>query len=519
MTRRSFLQKSSYASVATGCSLNMLTQLRLLTASANAQTTPFNDYKALVCVFLSGGNDAFNSVHPIGAPSAGNLREQYENVRGDLKLFNGVPPGSPAGTPSEAGIAINSPTPQTAAFQRFYGGTVSPLGLHYNMPGMAQMFNEQDMSVVLNVGSLVEPLVSRADFFDALKRKPVQLFSHNDQRQQWLTALSQEVSLRSGWGGRLAELINSSANPAGKVSMTIALNGTTAFQVGDTSNVLQYVVNEGGPASVVGFSNSAGPYGAASNPGSTFDSPSYSGTEQARRLEALERIVKKSNQSLFNDEHSKIFARARRNEAVILEANAVASAAIDAAFTGLNTSIANQLRQVAKLIAGRDIIGNKRQIFFVNTGGYDTHSGSLPGHAALMQSLSAAMTAFRAALKLPAVNAWDKTVAFTGSDFGRSLSANGNDRDSVGSDHAWSGNSFIMGGPVQGGRLFGDFPPLRLDSGSGSMDIGRGRLIPTLSVEQYSSSLATWFGADSNSLDVIFPNLANFSAHPNLALF
>ncbi len=512
--RRSFLKSSCLASAGTASLVNTLAQLKLFSASASASSiiNPFGDYKALVCIYLAGGNDALNTIHPVGPVSAGNLRDDYEKIRGALSLRNDL---------GETGLALTPIESPTAAFQRFHGGNVSPLGAHYRMPGFQEMFNAGDLAAVFNVGTLLEPLTSVADYNNVLKRKPLQLFSHSDQTVQWQTSISDDVNITNGgWGGRMAELLNA-GNAGSKVSMSISIDGVNTFQLGSTDAVVQYAVNNAGATFLDGFGSG---YADALDAGSTFDNPSYRSTDSSRRLRAFQEIIRRSEQAtttkpLFSREYDRILRRARRNEAVITDAAALGGAtdarnvAINAAFSAAvlqNNPLAARLRMVARLIAGRSFLGNQRQIFFVGMGGYDTHAGSLPAHAELMRKLSLAMKAFRDALQAPAVNSWSNTVAFTASDFGRSFTANGSDRNELGSDHAWSGSAYVMGGPVRGGRFFGDYPSLK--GGNVSLDIGRGRLIPTYSVDQYSAVIAKWFGADDNCLETIFPNLSRFNS-------
>ncbi len=510
-TRRSFIKTSCLASAGTASLVNTIAQLKLFSASASASSiiNPFGDYKALVCIYLAGGNDALNTIHPTGSPAAGNLREDYEKIRGALRLRNDL---------SEAGLPLTPVETPTAAFQRFHGGAVSPLGAHYNMPGFQQLFNDGDLAAVFNVGTLLEPLTSVAEYNDVLKKKPLQLFSHSDQTVQWQTSISSDVSISNGgWGGRMAELLNA-GNAGSKVSMSISIDGVNTFQLGSTDAVVQYAVNNAGAAFLDGFGTS---YADALNTGSTFDNSSYRSTDAARRLRAFQDILRRSepatnSKPLLSREYDRILRRARRNEAIITDAAGAAAdarnLAINNAFTTAvltDNPLAARLRMVARLIAGRSFLGNQRQVFFVGMGGYDTHSGSLPAHAELMRKLSLAMKAFSDALKTTEVNAWENTVAFTASDFGRSFTANGSDRAELGSDHAWSGSAYVMGGPVRGGRFFGDYPSLK--GGNASLDVGRGRLIPTYSVDQYSAVLAKWFGADNNCLETIFPNLGRFN--------
>lgn len=188
------------------------------------------------------------------------------------------------------------------------------------------------------------------------------------------------------------------------------------------------------------------------------------------------------------------------------------SANFDEIFAEAKTELGDQLKTVAKIIAGRSNLGLKRQIFFCRVGNFDTHDAQAARHSELMQMVSKAVSAFKTALSAPGVDAWDKVVAFSGSDFGRTLSANSDDQES-GTDHAWAGHSFIAGGAVKGKKLYGQFPPLRLPTEDGHWSVGRrGHLVPDVSVDQYSAVLAKWFGASDDSLEQLFPNLGRFDS-------
>ncbi len=494
INRRGFLKGATCSGLGIG-GLGALTQLRLLN-SAVAQT-PLTDYKALVCVYMNGGNDSFNMVFPTG----GAIRTTYSALRGVL----GLP---------TAGSHALSPIAPAPAFQQYHGGTASPMAMHPSCAAMARMFNEEDLSVIFNVGTLVEPLANRTEFNNVLKKKPINLLSHSDQSVQWQTSLANEVGASSGWGGRLAELVNGAfnANSVG-VSMNISIDNLNSFQVGASGEVIQYIVGRGGAEPLDNFGDATGPYGAAMNAGGTFANPSYKTNVQGRTLRAFDEMTRLQSKPLFEREYDRVIARSRTSEAIISAASSGAAAAIDAVAgkaVAERLNFVESLAQVAKLIAGRNTLANRRQIFYIKIEGYDTHSGHIPAHARLMTELSEGLGLFREMLQLPAVNAWNNTVAFTASDFGRGLATNGGQRETAGSDHAWAGHSVVCGGPVKGKRFFGDYPDIRTPSQGGVLDIGRSYFIPTTSVDQYSAVLARWFGADANALQTILPNLSNF---------
>lgn len=489
-TRRDFFRQTACASLGVTGLVNALAQMRLMTA-AMAQGPAGGGYKAIVCLFLNGGNDSNNLLVPAGTASPGNLRSDYENGRGVLAL------------PSAGLMPITVPG-TTRAFDRHHGGTKYAMGLHPKAGDIAQLFNNGDLAFLCNTGTLAFPVSSRAEYLSGNVPLPVQLFSHSDQQTQWQSSVS-DKPFSSGWGGRAAELMHTANNmPGSKVSMSISLAGINSFQVGTSGLVTQYVVSPNGTVPLSGFGTA---YASALN-----GDGSYKTTNEGKKLKAFENIMRLTHGNLHEEEYNRIVVRARATEGTIGAAITAAAAypQIDTNFTGLTSSLQNQLKMVAKLIAGRGTLGNNRQVFFCQVGGYDTHQTLLESHGNLVDELNKSLKAFSQTLK--DIGVWDNVVTFTASDFNRTFSPNNLDASKAGSDHGWGSHAMIMGGAVNGGDLYGSFPALRMGDATGSLDAGssRGRWIPTTSVDQYSSVLTKWMGANSSEMEAIFPNLNRF---------
>lgn len=499
-SRRDFLRQSACASLGVTGLVNALAQMRLMTAAMAAGDSG-TDYKALVCLFLAGGNDSHNMLLPMGDPASDEARANYEAARGILTLDRT--------TLHALNIPTSAPATPTKAFEKYYGSSFPPLGVHPNAQPLATMFNAGDLAFVSNVGTLAYPIPTRDDYVNKTVPVPPQLFSHSDQQTQWQSSIA-DKPFSTGWGGRTADMLNASYNPNSKVSMAISLAGVNSFQVGTAGGVTQYIVNPGGTVSLSGYgSNYSSGYNTPGDPAS-----GYKNTNTGRRLKAFEDIMKLTHENLLENQYNKIVQRARENEGIIGAALTAASATgvdFDTHFTNADTKLGDQLKMVAQLIAGCNPIGNNRQIFFVQVGGYDTHQSMLGDHANLMGELSEALLAFRNALKDPLLDDFNNVVTFTASDFSRTLTPNGT-TTADGSDHAWGANAIVMGGAVKGGDVYGHYPPLKTGNTPGSIDShsSRGRLIPDTSVDQYSAVLADWFGVDSNSMEAIFPNLPRF---------
>ena len=503
-SRRDFFRQTACASLGVTGLVNALAQLRLMSA-AMAQGSVGSDYKALVCLFLNGGNDANNLLVPLGTAASSEVRADYEAGRGVI----GLP---------TAGLHPLTVPSGCRAFQKHYGIAPPAMGVHPSAAGIARLFNSGKLAFVSNVGTLAYPVPTRADYNARVIPLPQQLFSHSDQQTQWQSSVP-DRAFTSGWGGRAADLLNASYNSsaASKVSMSISLAGVNSFQVGTSGDVIQYVVRSSGTQPLSGFGTN---YSNALNADG-----SYRTTDTGRRFKAFEDIMRLSHDNLHEEEYNRVVVRARAAEGTIGAALTAAddgTVDIPSFFTNADSTLGDQLQMVARLIAGRSALGNNRQIFFCQVSGYDTHQTILSSHAGLVNELSNAMEAFQTTLE--ALGVANQVTTFTASDFNRTFTPNNTDAAKAGSDHAWGSHAMVMGGAVRGGDIYGHFPALKIGSATGSIDVGggnRGRWIPDVSVDQYAAVLTSWMGAGSNELEAIFPNLPRFddpfsTSSPNL---
>lgn len=476
LTRRQFIRQAACAALGTGALTAAVRDLRFLNA-AMAQSVP-TDYKALVCIFLSGGNDSNNLIIPtIAAEYA-----DYSAIRNDALAL-------------PLSGAANVVLPLSPLNNDGHG-----YGLHPACPQLATLFQEGKLALLFNTGTLVYPL-TRAQYQSGSIAKPPQLFSHSDQVTQWQTSIPDHAPL-TGWGGRCADLL-AAMQPDAPISLCVTLTGANTFEVGNT--VSQYSVTTSGAIALSSVSGA--------------------------RLQSLTNILALPNPNLQIRAHSSVAQHAIQTGGQLNAAIAATSAAnywtvpfpttvtAPTGGTSFSSYLASQLRMVARLIeAGhRDAasggFGMKRQIFFCEVGGYDLHSGQTPGpgqttigaHANLLAELSQGMFAFQRAMEQLGLS--NNVTTFTASDFGRTLLSN-----SDGSDHGWGSHHLIMGGAVNGRRTYGKFPTLAVN---GPDDTDGGRWIPTTAIDQYFATLANWFGVDSGNLGTVFPNLGRFST-PNL---
>jgi len=346
-------------------------------------------------------------------------------------------------------------------------------GMHPTMTSLQQLFEAGNAALIANVGPLVEP-TTRDEFFNKSVALPPQLFSHNDQQDQWNSLKGNRTS-KTGWAGRMADLMRS--NVAGQQMATNAsLFGTNLMQSADET--IAYVMGPGGPLQFTGFSSTPG-------------EPGY------EQRQAFLRILEAQHGSVYERAFAEVQNRA------IATADTVA-AAIDSR-PPLNTvfpqsQLGEQLRTVARLIAARDDLQMQRQVFFVAAGGFDSHDNQNQDQPGLLADISESLAAFYNAtveLGVP-----DSVTTFSQSDFGRTLTSNGD-----GTDHAWGGNQIVLGDAVFGGQLIGSYPQLQI---GGPEDVGGGRFIPSTSADQYAATLAKWFGILDVDLDIVAPNLGNF---------
>jgi uncharacterized protein (DUF1501 family) len=455
LTRREFLQKSGCA-LGAGAMTLAFERFGLVNAFAQAE-----DYKALVCVFLNGGNDSNNVVIPYdNYAEYAAVRDSGGNVQ--------IPQGSL--------LVIDAPS------------TGAQFGLHPSVSGLHELYGQGKVAVVCNVGPLVEP-TTREAYRNNTARRPTNLFSHSDQQIQWQTSIAGAVS-QTGWGGRVADRM-AILNPPGGFPITVSVAGITLFSIGRTTRPLGLA--PGVSLSLEGIS-----------PGDA-------------RYEALVQLLGVDTVATLVAATSEITLQAVNNSQVL-------ASLPDVTTTFPNTNLGNQLRQVARLIKLNQTapLNLKRQLFFCSLGGFDLHSNQVVAgnpttgnHANLWTQVSGAMRAFYdATVELGVEN---NVTSFTLSDFSRTFKPNGN----TGTDHGWGAHHFVMGGSVLGGDFYGlvgpngtVFPSLVLGDSELSVDTdagagARGRWVPTVAVDQYAATLALWYGVSSSDIPAIFPNSAD----------
>ncbi|MBI4889501.1 MAG: DUF1501 domain-containing protein [Acidobacteria bacterium] len=447
-TRRELMKMAARALPVAGAwsVAGRLTQMSALAACAN-------DYRALVCVFLFGGNDGNNLVVPVTTPATNpdNSYQSYARVRG--------------------GLALGQETLELIQTQK--GDTY---GLHPSLKEMAELYTKKgNVAVLANTGTLVEPL-TRATYQQKTGDLPSNLFSHLDQQTAWQTAAAQGFSA-TGWGGRMADAM--AECHTGKLPMLVSMSGNVLFAEGAKTNAA--TVTPGQALGLQGFGTTAA--GAA-------------------RMEAVKRLMEYSG-GLELVKSANAIASMGLEQAGILNDALAGSAALKTVFPA--TSLGQQMQQIARIIQVRGALGASRQIFFASLGGFDTHDRELIDQASGLAAVSQAMRAFHEATVEMGVSG--NVVTFTESDFGRTFQPSGG--ATLGTDHAWGSHHLIMGDAVKGGDLYGKFPTLAVNGPDDANN--RGVWIPTTSLEQYGSTLARWFGVPDEKLAQVFPNLKNFS--------
>lgn len=459
-SRRTFLRRSAQLALS-GTALPFALNLA---AIGEAAAFDASDYKALVCVFLYGGNDYANTVITYDDASY----DQYSAVRG-----GGV--GQTAGgialaKSSLAATLLNPTTPLPEGRQ---------YALHPSMTGLANLFNSGKAAVQLNVGPLVVPL-TKAQYASSNRKTyplPPKLFSHNDQTSIWQSSSPEGSTI--GWGGNLGDLALSSNGNS--LFTCINVTGNAVFLSGDSA--LSYQVSSSGAVRINSVKSNV--YGSSAV------------------KTAMYQLVQQARPNALENEYNRVTARAIGAEEQI--SAGLASVTLATAFPPSN-SLGDQLKTVARLIGARTALGAKRQVFMVSIGGFDLHDNLVRDQATVLGRLSDAMTAFyNATVELGVAN---NVTAFTASDFGRTLSSNGD-----GSDHGWGGHHLMVGGAVKGQAFYGTAPPVSVGSTTAPQDqwhVGQGRLLPSTSVDQYAATLAQWFGVADTEMANILPNLRHF---------
>jgi uncharacterized protein (DUF1501 family) len=408
--------------------------------SALAQGT--SDYKALVCIFMFGGNDSNNMIVPIDSRYT-----QYVQARSVLAL------------------------PQSQLLPLQTNGQAN-YGMHPNMPEMQGYFNQKNLAILANVGTLVQPTTKAQ--YQAYQNLPENLYSHSDQQDQWQSAQLAGTPV-SGWAGKVADNVQT-FNASAQFPPILSISGNPIFCTGITSR--PFTINPGQAPGLQGFDQTAA------------SQARYTATQQLLTFDSGLSMVQAANSVTGQAvKFAQVLSTALQN--------------ITPLATKFPTNyLGQQLQQVAQVIAARSALGVQRQIFFVSYGGFDTHADQLPQQVQLLTYVSQSMSAFyQATQELGVAN---QVATFTLSEFSRTLEPGSNG----GSDHAWGSHQLILGGAVQGNQIYGTFPTLAL-GGPDDAD-QNGRWIPTTALDQYAATLATWFGVPAGNLPAIFPNLANF---------
>jgi uncharacterized protein (DUF1501 family) len=460
ISRRAFIQRSGQLAMMGAASSYAMGLAGIAEAAAFDAS---GGYKALVCVFLYGGNDYANTL----IPSDTTNYARYASIRGQ------------AGSEEAAGIALARAALANTVLQPPSGQTLTDnitYALAPTMPRLKALYDQGVMAPMLNVGPLIAPL-TRAQYDNNSVPRPAKLFSHNDQQSTWQS--SQPEGSPSGWGGRMGDLALTSNTNA----MFTAINatGNAVFLSGRTAVPYQ-----------------------VSPSGATLYNPLQTGRlfNSTAASQALATLLRSGSGNVFAADYARINDRSIQYGTFVN--SALSSVTLTTSF-GTGNRLADQLRIVAQLIGARARLGVTRQVFMVSLGGFDHHDGLIGSHDGLLGQVDFALDAFyRATVELGVQN---NVTAFTASDFGRTLSSNGD-----GSDHGWGGHHFVVGGGVAGGRFYGRAPQVSITSDD---QVGQGRLLPSTSVDEYSATLANWLGVSSSELPSVAPNIGRF-ASPNL---
>ena len=449
MKRRHFLRNTGAL-----CGAAALGQLGLF-ASRGAAASPL-DYKAIVCVYLNGGNDSNNMIVPIDTAGYAD----YATNRAALAL------------------------PRASLLPLAEAGGVLRFGLHAALPGMQSLWNAGHLGVVANVGTLLQPL-TQAQYLGSATPRPDCLFSHIDQQRQWESAHSGSAGglSSSGWGGRLTDQL-ASLNVNAAVPAMISTAGTNLFVTAAAAGALVIPVTGQFGLNVIGITPA----------------------DVARRS-AISQLLAVDRGADLTAAAQNVMSSALASCAVLNPILNSTNGGVMARFASLTANaFAKQLLAIAKVIEAQSSLGARRQVFLVELTSFDTHTAQLTAQQALFEQLDAGLAAFHGAMSDIGIS--NSVTSFTLSDFGRTYAANSN----AGSDHGWGSHQLVAGGAVKGGKIYGTMPTLEL-AGPDDTDT-KGRWIPTTSVDQFAAPLATWFGVNATQLAAVLPNLRSFPSTP-----
>tara|TARA_B100001093_G_scaffold464451_1_gene481364 strand:- start:1150 stop:2589 length:1440 start_codon:yes stop_codon:yes gene_type:complete len=474
ISRRKFIEQANCAAIGSISLFSSLLSLRL-TAGAMSKNS-FNDYKAIVCLFLNGGNDSYNMLMPRNHSAY----DEYRVTRGDIYNAQSNP----------TGLAFDLNTLEDMAIST-EGQSYSEFGVHPNLPYLRNLYNQGDLAFVSNVGSLIRP--TTLNDYDNDLSIPKGLFSHSDHQIHWQTLVPQvKGSSPKGWGGRVSEMMESlDSNLINDISMNISLSGSNILQTGNSS--VPYITSDAGAIELFN-------YGAGYDPVIT---------------SAVNDIMSHHYQNIYkstlsNNKQGSIEAANIFKEAIAPYMGQSLEEELGTSYT--NTSA--KLSMIPRIIrasqpGAASSLNMNRQIFFVERGGWDHHQEGINAQSDLFSEINNAIELFWEEIRFHGLE--NNVLLYTASDFGRTLSSNGN-----GTDHAWGGNHFIISGSAIGGKVYGQYPSLAIGSEN---DIGRGRLLPTTSIDEYMAEIINWFGVPASELSTVIPNINNFSSSQPLGIF
>ena len=468
ISRREFIVQSNCAAIGTASLLSSLLSLKLTAGAVSASN--YGDYKALICLFLNGGNDSFNMLVPRETAAY----QIYKSVRGGTYLADGV-------SYNVNSLQNNINGAEGLAHQKDHllpitseGQDFQEFGIHPDLPFLKKLYDQGDLAFISNVGSLIEP-TSLSEYNAATKALPEGLFSHPDHQIHWQTLVPQVRGTNpKGWAGRMAETMDH-ANQQSNISMNISLSGTNVLQTGFST--VPYITD---PSGVVQLKN-------------------YS-QDPTLKL-SVDNLLSNHYHNIYSKTLTQSNKKSIETSIYFKEALDGLSQPFDPYAIRYYSDTASRLSMISKILEARGSLGMNRQIFFVERGGWDHHNSVIVPQSDLFIELNDAIEMFWT--NIVNLGLENNVVLYTASDFGRTLTSNGS-----GSDHAWGGNHFIISGSANGGKVYGEYPLL---STGGPYDIGRGRILPTTSVDAYMAELAGWFGVPQSEITTVIPNIANFN--------
>ena len=476
--RRRFLGQASCAGIGSITFMNSLLNLKAIQSAAISNSSVYdnyNDYKAIVCILLAGGNDSYNMLVPYDNTSY----QHYVTARSGLYNQGGLALGKP---PTYTNGNLDTGSNLNAGHLTGYNVGGKEWAVHPQMTRVRDLFLNNRLAFLANTGTKLKKNTTKTHYQNN-QYMPLGLFSHADQIQQWQTGIPNERSAK-GWGGKMADLIGD-CNANQNISMNVSLSGSNIFQTGNVT--VEYAIDP--------FQGAVGLDG--------YDPNSMYLTELLRS-QAVNSLIDQTHQDIFKSTYMDVVKNARDG---FLEFDAALQ---NSYMFGANdfpdTYFGSALEMIARTISIRNALGFKRQVFFVTVGGWDHHDEVLNNQFGMLSMVSDALGSFQDAMAPSILNTENDVLTMFISEFGRTIKSNGN-----GSDHAWGGNTIVMGGPslVNGGQIYGNYPSMDLDNNVDNLD-GSGRFIPDLSTDEYFAEVAKWFGVPDTDLTMLFPNLEEF---------